>query len=441
VIVGLDLGDGTSELNLLNINDFHGRIDANTVRFAGTIEKLKADFPEGSSAFLSAGDNIGASLFASSLQQDKPTIDVLNALNLRASAVGNHEFDGGLQDLTGRVAEAADFPYLGANVYAKGTQDPVLDEYTLLELDGVDVAVIGAVTESTATLVSPGGIADIEFGDPVEAVNRVAKEIEAQDLADVIVAEYHDGAGDGVVEGGTVEEEIAAGGTFADIATLTTPLVDAIYTGHTHKQYAWDVPVPGVEGKTRPILQTGSYGEFIGQITLTVDSATGDVESYTARNVARTTEANDTLVATYPRVAEVKRIVDAALAQAAVIGSQPVASVTADITTAFTGSSRDDRSSESTLGNLVADSLKASLSAPERGGAEIGISNPGGLRNELYYGPDGVITYAEANAVLPFVNNLWTTTLTGAQLTALLEQQWQPEEARGRSWPWACPTT
>jgi 5'-nucleotidase len=75
----------------------------------------------------------------------------------------------------------------------------------------------------------------------------------------------------------------------------------------------------------------------------------------------------------------------------------------------------------------VADSLRASLSAPERGGAEIGISNPGGLRNELYYGPDGVITYAEANAVLPFVNNLWTTTLTGAQLTALLEQQWQPE--------------
>ncbi|RJU01962.1 ExeM/NucH family extracellular endonuclease [Arthrobacter frigidicola] len=427
VIVGMNLGDGTSELNLLNINDFHGRIDANTVRFAGTVEKLKAAFPEGSSAFLSAGDNIGASLFASSLQQDKPTLDVLNALDLRTSAVGNHEFDGGLQDLLGRVDDAADFPYLGANVYAKGTQDPVLDEYTLLELDGVDVAVIGAVTESTATLVSPGGIADIEFGDPVEAVNRVAKEIEAQDLADVIIAEYHDGAGDGVVEGGTIEEEVAAGGAFADIVTLTDPLVDAIYTGHTHKQYAWDAPIPGVEGKTRPILQTGSYGEFIGQITLTVDSATGDVESYTARNVARTTEANDTLVATYPGVAEVKRIVDAALAQAAVIGSQPVASVTADITTAFIGTTRDDRSSESTLGNLVADSLKASLAAPERGGAEIGISNPGGLRNELYYGADGVITYAEANAVLPFVNNLWTTTLTGAQLTALLEQQWQPE--------------
>ena len=58
---------------------------------------------------------------------------------------------------------------------------------------------------------------------------------------------------------------------------------------------------------------------------------------------------------------------------------------------------RDDRSKESTLGDLVADSLVASLSSPERGGATIGVVNPGGLRNELFYAPDGgVVTYAEA---------------------------------------------
>ena len=93
------------------------------------------------------------------------------------------------------------------------------------------------------------------------------------------------------------------------------------------------------------------------------------------------------------------------------------------------GDKRDDRSSQSTLGNLVADALVASLSSADRGGAEIGLVNPGGLRNELYYGEDGVITYAEANAVLPFVNNLWTTTLTGAQFKVVLEQQWQPDTA------------
>ena len=158
------------------------------------------------------------------------------------------------------------------------------------------------------------------------------------------------------------------------------------------------------------------------------------VTGYKAGNVKRTTSADQPaadLVAKYPRVAAVKTIVDKALADAAVVGNQPVGKVTADITTAFTPAtattpaSRDDRGSESTLGNLVADSLVDSLKAPELGGAEIGVVNPGGLRNELYYAPDGTITYAEANAVLPFVNNLWTTSLTGAQFKTLLEQQWQ----------------
>ena len=430
ILVGLDLNPAeaeTTELNLLNINDFHGRIDANTVNFAGTVEQLKAAAPEGSSLFLSAGDNIGASLFASSVQQDQPTLDVLNALGLRASAVGNHEFDGGFADLADRVVPASDFSYLGANVYRKGTDTPALPEYAILDVNGVDVAVIGAVPEETGALVSPGGIADLEFGDPVEAVNRVAEQLAADGLADVIIAEYHEGAGAGTPDGATLEEEVAGGGAFAGIVTGTSALVDAIYTGHTHKQYAWDAPVPGEDGRTRPVVQTGSYGEFIGQIRLEYNEETDEVLSYTAGNVARTTAPAAELVAAYPAVAEVQRIVDAALAYAAEVGNQPIGSVTADITTAFNGGNRDDRSAESTLGNLVADSLLASLAAPERGGAEIGVTNPGGLRAELYYGEDGVITYAEANAVLPFVNNLWTTTLTGAQVKTMLEQQWQPE--------------
>ncbi|MFT4212206.1 MAG: ExeM/NucH family extracellular endonuclease [Microbacterium sp.] len=444
VVVGVDFGAddaSTVELNLLNINDFHGRIDSDTVKFAGTIEQLRAEYGEDNTLFLSDGDNIGASLFASAVADDQPTLDVLNALDLQTSAVGNHEFDKGLDDLLGRVSDEADFSYLGANVYAKGTTTPVLPEYATFEVDGLTVAVIGAVTEETASLVSPGGIADIDFGDPVEAVNRVASQLSDGDAsngeADVIIAEYHEGAVDGTPEGATLDEEVAAGGAFANIVTDTSAAVDVIFNGHTHKEYVWDAPVPGEDGKTRPVLQTGSYGENIGQIVLTVDSGTGEVVSYAAQNVARTTTEDASLTAAYPRVAEVAQIVDAALAEASEVGDTPVGSVTSDITTAYaggsyvdgvwTGGSRDDRASQSTLGNLVADSLVSSLSDSSRGGAEIGIVNPGGLRAELLYGEDGVITYAEANAVLPFVNNLWTTTITGAQFKEVLEQQWQPD--------------
>ncbi|WP_026819339.1 ExeM/NucH family extracellular endonuclease [Arthrobacter castelli] len=452
ILVGLNFeqpGDGTTtEINLLGINDFHGRIDSDTVNFAGTIEQLKEDAPDGQTALLSAGDNIGASVFASSSQGDRPTLDVLNALGMKASAVGNHEFDKGWPDLRDRVGELADFPYLGANVYAAGTTDPVMDEYAIIDLNGVKVAVIGAVTQETPSLVSPGGIADLDFGDPVEAVNRVAQQIEEQDLADVTVALYHEGAPAGMPDGTTLEEQVAAGGAFASIITETSPLVDAMFTGHTHQQYAWDAPVPGSANETRPVVQTGSYGEFIGQIQLTVDAATGEVVSYEAANVPRTDAAPEDLIATYPAVKEVNDIVEAALAEAEEIGSQPVGEVTADITTAFSGTGenrvRDDRGSESALGHVVADALLQTLSAEDLGGAEIGVTNPGGLRAELCDsekgvpspegdlcdgGSDGVITYAEANAVLPFVNNLWTTTLTGAQVKTMLEQQWQPESA------------
>lgn len=435
-----DSGDAVL-LNLLNINDFHGRIDENTVAVAGTIEQLRSIAGAENTLLLSAGDNIGASLFASATAEDRPTIDVLNALGLAASAVGNHEFDRGFADLRDRVDPAAQFPYLGANVYTAGTKTPVLQEYALLQAAGLTVGVIGTVTQETPSLVSPGGIAGLDFGDPVEAVNRVAAQLSDGDPsngeADVIIAEYHEGSADGVAEGATLEQEIAAGGAFARIVTETAPSVDVIFTGHTHKEYAWDAPLPG--GGTRPVLQTGSYGANLGQVRLWVDPATGAVRSYDARNVPRTTSSGTSLVAAFPRVAAVKQIVDDALATAAVVGGRTVGSVTSDITTAFTGGSyvggvwsggtRDNRAAQSTLGNLVADSLVASLSDSSRGGAEIGLVNPGGLRNELLYNGDGVITYAEANAVLPFVNNLWTTTLTGAQVKKVLEEQWQRDKA------------
>ncbi len=453
VIVGLDLGPETTDITLLGINDFHGRIDANTVKFAGTVEQLRAAGGEDNTLFLSNGDNIGASLFASAYFDDEPTIEVLNTLELAASAVGNHEFDKGAVDLTDRVSDSADFPYLAANVYKNG--EPLLDEYAIFEVDGVRVGVIGAVTQETAQLVSPGGIAGIEFREPVAEVNRVVEEI--RDQVDVIVAEYHEGAAEGDSTGETLEEAVAAGGAFAKIVTETDAAVDAIFTGHTHQKYAWNAPIPGAEG-TRPIVQTGSYGENIGEITLTVNRENGDVLDSSARNVPRlaaVTVPNDAaqtaansaaldaeLIATYPRVAEVDRIVKLARAEADRVGAQPVGSVTADITTAFrggsyvdgvyTGGQRDDRSKQSALGGLVADALRDTLSDPLRGGAEIALVNPGGLRAELFYGEDGIITLAEANAVLPFVNNLWTTTLTGEQLRLALEQQWGDTAGRDR---------
>ncbi len=441
-------------VNLLNFNDFHGRIAQDTtVQFAGTIEKSRAQYGDASTLLLSAGDNIGASLFASATQNDQPTIDVLNALDLKGSAVGNHEFDKGFADLTDRVigtgaTKNATWDYLGANVYKSGTTTPVLPEYKVYTVNGITIGVIGAVTQETPSLVSSLGIQGLTFGDPVAAVNRVAAQLtdgnSANGEAKVIVAEYHEGAPDSASASVTLDTEIAKSDVFKHIVNDTSPKVDVIFNGHTHQTYAWDAPVAG--GGTRPVLQAGSYSDNVGQVLLDVNPATGDVTSHTASLIPRTKDDPAGLISTYPRVSKVNDIVGAALDHAAAVGNQKVGTLKSDITTAFSGGSyvkgryaggtRDDRSKESTLGNLVADALLKTLKTKAHGGAQIAAVNPGGLRSELYYTPGstetrkkGVITYAMANSVLPFVNNLWTTTLTGAQLKAVLEEQWQPDSA------------
>lgn len=437
VIAGFSKGARSKEtdLTLLNFNDFHGRIatsSPNTVGFFGTIEEQREMAGSDKTLLLSAGDSIGGSLFASSVQQDAPTIDILNAAGLATSAVGNHEFDRGFADLTGRVAQRADWTYLGANVYKKGTTTAALPEYATFKRSGLRVAVIGAVTDEVPTLVAAGGITTLDFGDPVDAVNRVAKKLsdgkKSNGEADVIIAEYHEGAVEGQVSS-TFADQVAQGGEFAKIVNQTSASVDAIFTAHTHQAYAWDGPVPGRADKTRPILQSESYAALLGKVTLTLNKKTGEVLAYDHENLKVTTTPNADLVARYPRVKTISGIVEAALAKAAEVGNVVIGEADAPISRAFTtsatGAKIEDRASESTISNLVATMLREQLSDPVRGGAQIGVQNPGGNRADL---DEGAITFGEAAAVLPFANSLFTESLTGAQFKTLLEQQWQTNE-------------
>ena len=425
---GENPGEAGGDIDLLYFNDYHGRLASDPVLFAGAIEQLRAENPDGT-LLLSGGDNVGASEYVSAVQEDNPTLDVLNALDLDASAVGNHEFDRGVDDLTGRIVERADFPYLAAN--ATGPDgDLVTEASTVLEVDGVSVGVVGAVTQQTATLVAPGGIEGITFGDPVAAVNAEAERLEAEG-ADVVVALYHEGAGS------------AATALSDRLVTETSATVDVVLNGHTHQVYDEGVDTDGDGDLDRAVLQAGSYGGNLGRISLDYDETADDVDLSTAvlpvDEVATATE--DELVAAHPRVAEVASIVADAEAVAVERGRTPVGEISGDITTAYSGEGdarrRDDRGAESSLGNLVAESIRDTLE--ESNGVRIGVINPGGLRAELFWADDpaqvidgdrdGVVTESEANQVMPFANNLNTVTLTGEQFKQVLEQQWQPAGA------------
>ncbi len=425
--------DYKTSITLLAFNDFHGRIaptpappetSPDTTAFFTTLEKERAAAGEASTIVFSSGDSIGASLFPSMIQADEPTLDILNAADLAASAVGNHELDRGWNDFSGRVQPYVKFPYLAANLYQVGTTKPAVPAYTIVTVKGLKVALVGAVTGDLRSLVSTEVFDSVDIGDPVAAVNRVTAQLKdgktANGEADVVIASYHEGAAVST----TLDEGIAASEAFASIANRTDPRVAAIFTAHTHQAYTWNAPIPGTT-KTRPVIQSSSYAALIGRVTLTVDSNSnrwtrGQVCSYTQANVTPLKSADAlAVISKYPRALEIQTITNQAIKDASVIGAEVVADSPAPIARAVAG----DRNRESAMSNMVADMFFDVLSAgdPEF----IGVQNPGGTRADL---PAGDITYSAAAAILPFANTLMTTQLTGAQVKTMLEQQWQRDD-------------
>ena len=425
--VGITASTPPVTIDLLGINDFHGRLEAGGVVagaavLAGYVDAARAANPN--TVFFSAGDSIGASTFTSFIQQDDPTIAALNAMGLEVTALGNHEFDQGRVDLDDRVLPASDFPYLGANVYDRVTGLPAYDDSFVTEVDGVSVGFIGAVTAELPSLVTPAGIASLEVKPVLPEVNRVAADLTDGDAAngeaDVIVLLVHEGAA-------TADPATATDGSgFGQIVTGASPEIDVIYSGHTHQRYAHLVPVDGwTAGLSRPVVQAGQYGEAIGRVTLTVDRESGEVLS----NAAVVTS----LAGSATPDPEVAAIVADATAVADVLGSVSLGQIAADLNRARTVAGSENRGGESTLGNVVAD---AQLWATSALGTQIAFMNPGGLRANLTYAssgatdPDGNLTYKEAATVQPFANTLVTMSLTGAQVVSVLEEQWQPAGAQ-----------
>ncbi|MFZ1539203.1 MAG: 5'-nucleotidase, partial [Chromatiaceae bacterium] len=178
---------------------------------------------------------------------------------------------------------------------------------------------------------------------------------------------------------------------------------------------------------TRPVMQSGAYAALIGKVSLEIDPATHRAVSSRLENLEPRPGAGSTLA----RVKKVAALLDWALAEAEEIGQEVIGTTTAAISRAvdLTPDGQvvdDDRGLESPLTNLVANMFRDRLAEPGRGGARIGVQNPGGTRADLLA---GALTYSEAADVLPFANTLMTARLTGAQFKTLLEQQWQPPGA------------
>ncbi|RRO18437.1 bifunctional metallophosphatase/5'-nucleotidase [Saccharopolyspora rhizosphaerae] len=434
----------TTQVRLITFNDLHGNleppagssgrvtlpdgsaVDAGGAQFLAThVARLRGEVPN--SLVFSAGDNVGASPVNSSLFHDEPTVEFLNQLGVSASVVGNHEFDEGVEELR-RMSDGgchpvdgcqfresfpgADFEQLGANVTHEDGR-PALKPFDVQTVGGTRIGVIGATLEDLPSVVAPGAIDGLEFGDEVEAINRSSRVLEAMGVkAQVVLLHQGDGT-----EGGGPDDCRLTPGPGAEIAKAASPAVDLVFSAHSHAQYNCAVEDPA--GKPRRYLQGASYGRLLSVADLTVDRRTQDVvrEQTAARNEVVTRDV--------PADPAAQALIDEAAAKAAPIADRPVGSIAADLPRAGAPSG------ESPLGDVIAD---AQFEATAANSPQVAITNPGGLRADLLFpgSPagegDGMVTYGEAFAVQPFGNIMQTMTLTGGQLKAVLEQQWTPEE-------------
>lgn len=421
------------DVQLLQFSDFHGALlpdsDGNggAVLFAGLVDQLEDQF-SGPTLLLSSGDSIGGSTFESGLFHDEPTVEILNAMGVDASAVGNHEFDEGYAELV-RMIEGGnhpvdgqymdypyggtDFPYLAANVVWTESGEQVFDGSTVLKVKGAKIGVVGAVTSDVPTLVSPGGIQGLTFTDEADAINAEVEALQARGVEAIVVL-LHEGGFQGGEEAG-INDCVDLGGPIVGINERVSAEVDVIMTGHTHQAFTCQLPDP--EGVLRTVTGPGATSDSLSAIEVSIDRRTKDI-------VRDATEAtNHEVLAGGPESAEVAEILSRWLPLSEELGATVIGSAAEPIL----GDKDTDRTQETPMVDLVADAILWGTQAPENGDADIALMNIGGVRDEF---PGGDITYRDAYNVAPFGNLLVTVTLTGEQLEAVLEQQYQPNAGR-----------
>src|SRR3954447_4716485 len=409
----------TVDLQVLGVNDLHGNLEPTPVsgRPAGGVAYLgsylaaaKAQDPDGT-IIAHAGDTVGASPLISSWFHDEPTIEATNLMNFDVGTVGNHEFDeGGTEmlclirgghredgkqfkdgtDTSDPDFPGAAYPYVSANVVDAATGHYVLPPFTIVKREGIKVGVIGVTTTETPSIVIPDAVAPFKFLDLSDSVNTQVAALHRRGVHTIVVLAHAGGFQD--------PGKDPAGEVLSETRQMD-PDVDLVVPGHTHSFLNTRV-------NNALVVQAYKYGTAFDKVTLTVDRRTRDVTASKA-DVVTTYDAGVT------PVPDLASLVQTFKDRIAPIAERVVGQAAAAVTRATTPAG------ESGLGDLIADAQA------HEAGSQIALMNPGGIRADL---AAGQLTYGNLFSVQPFDNGLAKMTLTGAQLKAVIEQQFQDAE-------------
>ncbi|MEU9144137.1 bifunctional metallophosphatase/5'-nucleotidase [Streptomyces sp. NPDC048349] len=454
------------DVQLLSITDLHGYLQgapgSNAVitgngglsytvggvaYMAAHLARLRAG--RANSLFFTQGDAFAGWEFDAAAFADEPTIEALNRMGLDFATAGNHEFDKSpamlqrhmeqgvpfpvagrdtaFTDSSGNPFHGADFRYYSANVVRTTDRRPVLPPYHIewvaapggrrLPVGFIHLTAVGA--ELFPGSYQPG----LATLDELETANACAAELRAQGV-NAIVLSMHDGA----VAGADFNSGTDPSGPALDLALRVSPAIDAIVTGHWHTRFNMMVPDP--QGRPRPFVEAGCYGQVINEISLRLDPVTGAV---VRQLTVSTNHPNTRDVAPDPAL---KEVADYWAGQASARDRTRIGRQTASFTRTR------NSAGESTMGDLAADwalwaggratdpendanvhaNVPAQLAvvamAPRAGQAVVAGDLP------LDTAAAGAVTFGRAWRAVGFGDPVVSAWVTGRQLHDVLEQQW-----------------
>lgn len=385
-------------IRVVSTNDFHGHLLPSQPSWAGgrTVggaAVLAAHFDSAAArftgpTFLLDGGDVMQGTAISNLSWGRATIEAFNAAGYDAAALGNHEFDWGIDTLRARIGESR-FAWLGANIYRENTREQPewARSWVMLERGGVRVAIVGAALSTTPRIVLAGRLQGLAFGAEAPGIDAAVREARAAG-ADFVIVTMHVGAS--CADDGSEAADRSGGceGKMIEVAEALSERVDLIVGGHTHRRVLSSAA--GI-----PLTESRSYGTAYG-IT---DLEQTDSGTIVLQQQVRT-----------PFGDEVRP--DSAVAAIVARWNESVRPVSERIVATFAVAMPRSNAGEYPLGQLLADVQRTAT------GAHIGIVNNGGIRRGL---PAGEISYGMLFELQPFQNELVAVRADGSVLRQVLE--------------------
>lgn len=369
--------DPVRQLTILYTNDEHGwmagvREGLGAANLVGTWRNQFGYEPGLDSYLLLSGGDMWTGPAISTWFEGEGMVEVMNQMGYSAAAIGNHDFDFGLEVLRARATEA-NFPFLSANTRRKSDgQVPTewgIEPYVVVENNGVRVGIIGLTTTRTRTTTNPANIVDFEFIDYETAVREFLPEVQMEG-ADLVI-----------VIGHLCEFEMR------DLAARISDLpVAMIGGGHCNELFA-------EEQDGIILLAGGSHMATFAGADLSIDTSTDEILS-----AEYGTDYTDDRVAENEAVAAV------------VARWQAQTDEELEVVIGYTEAGFEQRSAEQQA--LITETWLWAMPT-----ADIALTNMGGFRADLRAGE---ITFGDVVGVFPFNNVLVSVELTGEQIINLL---------------------